>query len=158
MQLTPVIIRKYKLNKTHGLFMLSLRSKTREPYFDNKNKRRLDIEDPVGTIYADEFNKIVSLRNEVINKRWIVFKTLIIFKNRNENEPFWTISYPGHYATVITIASIFLIFAGFYYLIYDNNYKIISMSIGLYALIVYVSIDEYKSHFNLINECNETKE
>lgn len=158
MQITPVIIRKHKLNQTHPLFMQTLRSKTREPYFDNKNKRRLDIEDPKGTIYADEYDNIVSLRNEVINGRWVVFKTLIIFNNKFKNEHFWTFSYPGHYATVMTIASIFLIFTGFYHLIYDNNFKILMMSIGLYVLIVYMSKDDYKSHLNLIKECNEKTE
>jgi hypothetical protein len=154
MQLTPVIIRKHKLNQSHGLFMKKLRSKTREPYFDNRNSRRLDIDDPKGTIYADEYDNIISLRNEVMNKHWMVYKTIIFFSKKNGGKYFWSISYPGHYATVITIASIFLIFAGFYYLLVSNNYKILFGSIGLYALIVYMSIDEYKSHLDLIMACN----
>jgi hypothetical protein len=143
------------MNQSRVLFMQKLRSKTREPYFDNRNSRRLDIVDPKGTIYADEYDNFISLRNEVLNNHWMVFKTLVIFKKKNEYNYFWTISYPGHYATFVTIASYFLIFAGFYYLLVDNNYKIMFGGFGLYALIVYASIDEYKSHFNLIKTCNE---
>lgn len=155
MQLTPVIIRKHKLNKSRVELIQNIRHKTREPYFDNRNKRRLDIDDPEGTIYADEYDNIISLRNEVINRHWMVFKTLILFSKKKGGKYFWSISYPGHYATVITIASISLIFAGFYFFLVDNNYKIILGSIGLYALIVYMSVDEYKSHFDLIKTCNE---
>ncbi|AEA42952.1 hypothetical protein [Fluviicola taffensis] len=153
MKLSLIIIKKYELNQTRLLFIQKLRSKTREPYFDNKNTRRLDIEDEEGTIYADEYDNMISLRNQVINKHWILFKTLILFGKRKKNY-FWTISYPGHYATVLAILSIFGFFAGLYFFLTENEYKILIMSIGMYILTIYMSKDDYKSHHHLIKECN----
>ncbi|WP_430405986.1 hypothetical protein [Fluviicola sp.] len=152
MKLSPIILKKYELNQTQLLFLQKLRSKTREPYFDNKNKRRLDIEDPDGTIYADEYDNLISLRNEVMNNRWFVFKTLIVLKKGTKSHYFWTISYPGHYATVVTLISIFSIFAGVYFLFNENEYRILPMGVGLYILITYMSKNHYKSHHNLIKE------
>lgn len=139
------------------MFTQKLRNKTREPYFDNKNKRRLDTDDLEGTIYADEYDNLISLRNEVLNKHWIVFKTLILFGNKKKTH-FWTISYPGHFAILFPIISIFGFFAGVYVLLTQNDYRLLMMSIGMYIVTVYLSKDDYKSHHSLIKKCNSSEE
>lgn len=155
MQFSPIIIRKHQLNQTQALFLQHLRAKTREPYFDNKNSRRLDVTDTIGTIYADEYDRMISLRNEVINKNGIVFKTIILFKEKSKNKYFWTISYPGHYATVFLITACFGVFSGIYFLIENNSYGILSMGILMYVLLIPLSKDDYKSHFDLLKACNQ---
>lgn len=90
---SPIVIKKYELDASRKSFLKELRSVTREPYFDNGNKRRRYRNE--NKLFLSEFDQFLFLKNEIFGVRGIVNKTFIHLGEKNSKLKILTISYIG---------------------------------------------------------------
>lgn len=88
----------------------------------------------------------------------MVFKTLVVFKRNPHTDYFWTISFPGHYGTVIMIGTIATIFIGLFQAVTEGNFIILLLAIGSYFITTMAPTEDYRSHHELLQTICKEKE
>jgi hypothetical protein len=152
MYLTPIVIKTYKIKQSKIQFLNELRANTREPFFDNKNSRRMDSDDK--RLFANEFDNYIFLKNEIFGYRWKTNKTLIHLKENNSGLKILTLSFPGGLGGLFYVGfglSVFLFF-GIKIFIEEGNINYLLFFIGLYILSVSNLNSDFKKQNDLVKE------
>lgn len=155
MYLTPIVIKYYKIPCSSNEFIKELRRHTREPYFDNKNSRRLDKDEK--SLFANEFENFIYLKGEIVGYRWVTHKTMIYIKETSSTLKLFSISYPGGFGGVFYYAfglSAMLVY-GIKTFVDEGNINFILAFLGLYTLYIININSDFKEQNNLIKKIIE---
>ncbi|MFN5031987.1 MAG: hypothetical protein ACK5FX_07190 [Flavobacteriia bacterium] len=150
MYFTPIVIKTYQIKKGKNEFLKALRADSREPFFDNKNARRLDNDDK--KILASEFDNYIFLKNEVVGYRWNTNKTLIHLSENNSGLRILTISFPGGVGGLFYVGFglLFTLFFGIKIFLSEGKINYLFFFIVLYVITIININSDFKEQNDFV--------
>lgn len=149
MFLSPIIIKKHSVNSTKEYFIREIRNVTREPFFDDKNMRRL--EEKGNKLFLNEFGDTMFLKNEILGQRLITNKTMISLRQTPGKLKILTVSYMGDFGGIFMSIGIILLLV--FILWNPLNLTLLGATIFLYLISLLNVNSDFKAQNDLISDC-----